>query len=178
VIASSFAVQDCTMLKLHMGRSVNVYSGPVTSSCEVKLILPRMQIWMCPACTPVCFCSLHAPARNIKLLLRGKTLTHAKLWDPFESTAIYLSSDSRLLFVQVTWYESALYISILVNLTGDASFWTISLPKLASAITRTTCYGTRKECLLASVVPCTNMNQGMLPFPAVCQVCKPLKHST
>jgi hypothetical protein len=94
VNASSFAVQDCSMLKQQLGRAVNIYSGPVTSSC------------------------------------------------------------------QVTWYLSDSYLTVVVNLTGDATSWTVSLPTVPGAITRSTCLGTRAQCLLASVIPCTNINLG------------------
>ena len=62
--------------------------------------------------------------------------------------------------IQVTWFEAQDFVTVVVNRKSDNAYWTVSLPRVASAITRTTCYGMRSQCPLASNTPCNNVNLG------------------
>ena len=62
--------------------------------------------------------------------------------------------------LQIYWEESTDFVTAVVNVTSEDAYWTVSLPRVASAITRTSCYGTKSQCLLASSVPCNNLNLG------------------
>ena len=56
-------------------------------------------------------------------------------------------------------------MTVLVNLTATGSYWTVSLPTVSTALTETSCYGIKSQCLLASTYPCNNVNYlGMHPW--------------